>query len=57
MSKNIAITDETHKKAKILSAFTGLQLKEIFELLIEGVTEKDIMKLAKKNGKELIEAK
>lgn len=49
--KSIHVEEETHKKAKILSAQTGIPIGEIFDLLIEGATEKEIQKMAEKKKK------
>ncbi|MCB1177623.1 MAG: hypothetical protein KDK36_08610 [Leptospiraceae bacterium] len=46
--KTVNIDEEVHVKAKILSAKTGKTIGEIIELLINGTTEKEILKLAEK---------
>ena len=46
--KTVNIEEEIHRKAKILSAKTSLTIAEIIELLIEGTSEKEILKLAEK---------
>ncbi|HNO26543.1 MAG TPA: hypothetical protein PKK94_26415 [Leptospiraceae bacterium] len=50
--KSVNVEPEIHEKAKIISAKTGLTIGEIFGLLIEGLTEKDIQKLAKEKDKD-----
>ncbi|MCB1159719.1 MAG: hypothetical protein KDK45_19625 [Leptospiraceae bacterium] len=47
----VRIDSELKKKAKVLAAQTGYTLKELIELLITGLDEKAIMKLAKEHGK------
>lgn len=49
--KSIHIEEESHKLAKILSAKTGISIGEIFDLLINGTSEKEILKLAEKKKK------
>lgn len=49
--KSVHIEEETHRKAKILSAETNLTIGEIIDLLIEGTSEKEIRKLADKKEK------
>jgi hypothetical protein len=49
--KTVNIEEEAHKKAKILSAETGLSIGEIIELLLLGTSEKEILKLAKGKDK------
>lgn len=46
--KTVNIDEEIHRQAKILSANTGLTIGEIIQLLIEGTSEKEILKLAEK---------
>ncbi|MCB1155872.1 MAG: hypothetical protein KDK45_00105 [Leptospiraceae bacterium] len=53
--KNISVPEETHKKAKLLSALSGLPIWKVLDLILEGTTEKDIIRLAKK--RELSETK
>lgn len=45
----LSINEEIKMQAKILSAKTGVTVSEIFELLIKGTSEKEILKLAEKN--------
>lgn len=42
---NLSIEDKVKEKAKILSAKTRISVSEIVELLINGTTEKEILKL------------
>lgn len=44
----ISIEEETKEKAKIIAAKTRLNVSEIIEYLIQGLTEKDILKLSEK---------
>lgn len=48
--KNISVPEETHKKAKLLSALSGLPIWKVLDLILEGTTEKDIIRLAKKEN-------
>ena len=48
--KTIQIDEEIHRKAKIISSSTGLNLSQVIELLISNHSEDDIRKLAKKEG-------
>lgn len=50
--KTLNVSEETHRKAKLLSALTGLSMAEMLEIIIEGMTDKEILKLAKKKAKE-----
>ena len=45
---NLSVEEKTKEQAKILSAKTKLTVSEIFELLIAGTSEKEILKLAGK---------
>jgi hypothetical protein len=45
--KTVNIEEEAHKKAKILSAETGLDIGQIIGLLLMDTSEKEIRKLAK----------
>ena len=47
--KTITVEDDTHKRAKILSAKTGMTIKEILALLVLKTSEKEIEKLAQAN--------
>ena len=44
----IYLDEEVKKKAEYLKIETGLTLSEIVELLLEGTSENEILKLAKK---------
>ena len=44
----LSINEDIKMQAKILSAKTGVTVSEIFELLISGTSENEIIKLAKK---------
>lgn len=44
----IYLDEEVKKKAEYLKIETGLTLSEIVELLLEGTSEKEILKLADK---------
>ncbi|MCB1179651.1 MAG: hypothetical protein KDK36_18880 [Leptospiraceae bacterium] len=46
--KTIHVEEEVHEKAKILSAKTKLSIGEIIQLLIDGTSEKEILKLHEK---------
>jgi hypothetical protein len=50
--KSIQVEEGTHRRAKILSAETGLSIGEIVDLLVNGSSEKQIRELAKKEGKK-----
>jgi antitoxin component of RelBE/YafQ-DinJ toxin-antitoxin module len=47
----IYLDEELKKKAAHIKAETGYTLSEIIELLLEGTSESEILKLAKKQGK------
>ena len=47
----LSVEEEAKELAKILSAKTKLTVSEIFELLIQGTSEKEILKLAEKRKK------
>ena len=49
--KTVNIDEETHRQAKILSAKTNLTIQEIIGLLIEGTSEKEILRLSEKKSK------
>lgn len=49
--KSVMIDEDIHRKAKILAAQTGLTIGDIVELLLEGTSEKEILKLAEKKQK------
>jgi hypothetical protein len=51
IKKTVNLDEETHRQAKILSAKTNLTIQEIIELLVNGTTEKEILKLYEKRGK------
>ena len=42
---NLLIEEKVKEQAKILSAKTRLTVSEIFELLVSGTSEKEILKL------------
>lgn len=44
----LSVNEEIKTQAKILSAKTGVTVSEIFELLVKGTSEKEILKLAGK---------
>ena len=48
---NLSIEEATKEKAKILSVKTKMTVSEIFELLINGTSEKEILKLSEKKTK------
>jgi len=47
-NKTIQIDSIVHKKAKILAAQYDLTLKDVIEYLLEGLSDKEIEKIAKK---------
>lgn len=44
----LSIDPKVKEQAKIISAKTKMTVSEIFEYLIQGLTEKDILKLSEK---------
>jgi len=50
--KTLIANDETHKKLKVFSATTGINIKKILWLLVANTSEKQLLKLAEKELKK-----